>query len=362
MKQYSSAVLGWVTLILVVAMLACSGATPTPLSQAPGGQPTSVVILITATPQEGATPVPPTVEPTAVQSEGCTLNMAYVADVTIPDGTVLAPGATFLKTWRAQNTGTCDWKDGTQLVFADGEQMRGPAAVSVPVTSPNGTADISVNLTAPATPGRYAGRWRMRSPDGTIYGSLTVVIVLPATPTVTTTALPTPTETPTMTELYNFHDKASTASWSSISGTLTFPGSEADARGFVMFRDDQKLDDGTVYHRVLETHPAWVTGGFIQGVYTVGDIRPGDRFRARVGFLYAEGMTAGAVTFIIKGGDGTVLGSFGDTRNGAIVNIDLDLAPIAGKTNQIILRVEANNPDGGQDWACWVNPRLFGLR
>ena len=39
MKQYSSAVLGWVALILVVAMLACSGATPTPLSQAPGGQP-----------------------------------------------------------------------------------------------------------------------------------------------------------------------------------------------------------------------------------------------------------------------------------------------------------------------------------
>ncbi len=363
MKQHSGAVLGWVTLILVVVTLACSGATPpTPLSQTPVGQPTSVVILITATPQPGSTPVPPTVEPTAVQSEGCTLNMAYVADVTIPDGTVLAPGAAFLKTWRAQNTGTCDWKDGTQLVFADGEQMRGPAAVGVPVTPPNGTADISVNLTAPATPGRYVGRWRMRSPDGTIYGSLTVVIVLPATPTVTVTALPTPTETPTMTELYNFHDRASTASWSSISGTLTFPGSVADARGFVMFQDDQKLDDGTVYHRILETHPAWVTGGFIQGIYTVGDVRPGDRFRARVGFLYAEGVTAGAVTFIIKGGNGTTLGSFGDTRNGAIVNIDLDLAPIAGKTNQIILRVEANNPDAAQDWACWVNPRLFGVR
>jgi hypothetical protein len=119
----------------------------------------------------------------------------------------------------------------------------------------------------------------MRSPDGTFYGSLTVIIVLPATPTVTTTALPTPTETPTMTELYNFHDKVGTASWSSISGTLTFPGSVADARGFVMFQDDQKLDDGTVYHRILETHPAWVTGGFIQGVYlanvtfgTYGDV------------------------------------------------------------------------------------------
>jgi hypothetical protein len=362
MKQHSGIVLGWVTVSLVVVMLACSGATPTPPSQVLGDQPTSVVILITATPQSGDTPVPPTVDPTAVQSEGCTLNMAYVADVTIPDGTVLAPGTAFLKTWRVQNTGTCDWKDGTQLVLTDGDQMRGPAAVSVPVTPPNGTADISVNLSAPAAPGRYVGRWRMRSPDGTIYGSLTVVIVIPATPTVTATALPTPTETPTMTELYNFHDKASTASWSSISGTLTFPGAETDARGYVMFQDYQKLDDGTVYRTVLETHPTWVTGGFIQGIYTVGDIRSGDHFRAKVGLLYGEGATVGAVTFIVRGGDGTTLGSFGDTRDGAIVNIDLDLAPIVGKTNQIILRVEANNPDAAQDWACWVNPRLFGVR
>jgi hypothetical protein len=362
MKQYSGIVLGWVTVSLVVAMLACSEATPTPPSQMPGDQPTDVVILITATPQPGTTSEPATVEPTAVQSEGCTLNMAYVSDITIPDGTVLAPGVAFLKTWRAQNIGTCDWEDGTQLVFTDGEQMRGPAAVSVPATSPNDTADISVNLTAPATPGRYVGRWRMRSPDGTIYGSLTVVIVIPATPTVTPTALPTPTEVPTMTELYNFHDKASTASWSSISGTLTFPGAETDARGFVKFQDYQKLDDGTVYRTVLETHPTWVTGGFIQGVYTVGEIRSGDRFRAKVGLLYGEEATVGAVTFIVKGGNGTILGSFGDTRDGAIVSIDLDLTPIVGKTNQIILRVEANNPDAAQDWACWVNPRLFGVR
>jgi hypothetical protein len=105
-----------------------------------------------------------------------------------------------------------------------------------------------------------------------------------------------------------------------------------------------------------------VTGGFIQGVYNVGEIRPGDHFRTRVGFLYGAGVTEGKGTFIIKGGDGTTLGSFGDTRDGALVQIDLDLTPIAGKTNQIILRVEANNPDAAQDWACWVNPRIFGVR
>jgi len=355
-------VFGLVALTLIIASLACSGvASVTPTM--PPNKPTPVVILITATPPPDATVGPPTAAPTAVQSGGCTLNMAYIADVTIPDGTVLAPSAVFVKTWRVKNSGTCDWKEGTQLVFADGEQMRGPAAVDVPATVQNADADITVSLTAPTAPGKYIGRWRLRSPDGTVYGGLTVVIVIPATPTVVPTDTPAPTDTPTpLSELFNFHDQAGTAVWTSNSGTLTFPGGTGDNKGFVVFQDGQKLDDKTAYNRILETHPAWVTGGFIQGVYTVGEIRSGDRFRTRVGFLYGEGVTVGKVTFIVKGGDGTVLGSFGDTRDGATIPVDLDLTPIAGKTNQIILRVEANNTDAAQDWACWVNPRIFGVR
>jgi hypothetical protein len=362
MQLHPRRALGLAVLALVVAALACSGAaTPTPEPQA--SQPTSVVILITATPPSDSTPAPPTVAATAVQSGGCTLNMAYVADVTIPDGTVLTPGSAFAKTWRVKNSGTCDWEDGTQLVFAEGEQMRGPAAVNVPATAPNANADISVNLIAPTAPGKYVGRWRMRSPEGTVYGNLTVVIVIPSTPTVVPTSTPVPTDTPSpLTELFNFHDKADSAIWTSISGTLSFPGSAADSQGFVVWQDGQKLEDGNAYNRILETHPTWVTGGYIQGIYTVGEIRPGDRFRARVGFLYGEGATQGQVTYVVEGGNGAVLGSFGDTRDGAIISIDLDLTPIAGKTNQLILRVEANNPDASQDWACWVNPRIFGTR
>ena len=35
--------------------------------------------------------------------------MAFVTDVTIPDGTVLQPNETFVKTWRIKNIGTCAW-------------------------------------------------------------------------------------------------------------------------------------------------------------------------------------------------------------------------------------------------------------
>ncbi len=363
MILHSRRVLGLMVLVLILASLACSGATLTPVPLT--DQPTDIVILITATPLQGSdsTPAPPTVAATAVPSGGCTLNMAYVADVTIPDGTVMTPGNAFSKTWRVRNSGTCEWKDGTQLVFADGEQMRGPAAVNVPSTAPDAAADISVNLIAPAAPGRYVGRWRMRSPDGTVYGSLTVVIVIPSTPTVVPTSTPAPTDTPSpLTELFNFHDKAGSAIWTGTSGSLTYPGSTGDPKGFVMLQDGQKLHDNNAYNRVLETHPTWVTAGFIQGLYTVGEIKTGDRFRARAGFLYGAGVTEGKVTYIIRGGDGTTVGSFGLTRQDAILQIDLDLAPLVGKTNQIILRVEANNTDAAQDWACWVNPRIFGMR
>ena len=362
MKLHPRRVLGLIAFVLVMATLACSSAAtsaPTPQT----GQPTSIVILITATPQPGATAVPPTIAATAVPSGGCTLNMAYVADVTIPDGTLMTPGSAFVKTWRAKNSGTCEWKDGTQLVFADGEQMRGPAAVNVPPTASDATSDISLNLIAPAAPGKYAGRWRMRSPEGTVYGALTVVIVIPGTPTAVPTNTPEPTDTPSpLAELFNFHDKAGSALWTSTSGSLTYPGSAGDNKGFVVLQDGQKLHDNNAYNRILETHPTWVTGGFIQGLYTVGEIKPGDRFRARVGFLYGAGVTEGQVTFIIRGGDGTTVGSFGATRRDAILQIDLDLAPLSGKTNQIILRVEANNTDAAQDGACWVNPRIFGTR
>ena len=43
---------------------------------------------------------------------GCD-NSAYVSDVTIPDGTEVAPGEAFTKTWALVNTGNCTWNGGT---------------------------------------------------------------------------------------------------------------------------------------------------------------------------------------------------------------------------------------------------------
>jgi hypothetical protein len=139
-----------------------------------------------------ALPTGPTEEPPppVTTEAGCTLDSQYVADVTIPDGTVMTPGVGFVKTWRVRNSGTCDWEAGFQLIFVSGAQMGGPASVALPAVPAGGQTEVSVNLAAPSAYGTHEGTWRMRAGDGTMFGTnLTVVIVVPAP--VTDTPLPT---------------------------------------------------------------------------------------------------------------------------------------------------------------------------
>ena len=114
-----------------------------------------------------APPAPPPVVPTARPCE----SFRFVADVSIPDGTVMKPGQSFTKTWRIQNTGSCVWSTAYQLSFARGDQMNAPAGV--PLTrnvNPGESVDLTVPMVAPMASGKYRGNWLMRSPSGQLFG------------------------------------------------------------------------------------------------------------------------------------------------------------------------------------------------
>lgn len=116
--------------------------------------------------EEGAPPTA-TPEPAA----GCTDRAAFIADVSIPDGTEVAAGDAFTKTWRLRNAGTCTWTSSYALVFSHGDQMGGPSAIPLPgIVSPGQAIDLSVNLTAPASEGDYQGFWKLRNQDGVLFG------------------------------------------------------------------------------------------------------------------------------------------------------------------------------------------------
>ncbi|MBN2045602.1 MAG: hypothetical protein JW757_11320 [Anaerolineales bacterium] len=121
----------------------------------------------TDTPEPTETPKPtltPTKEKPCNQAE-------FVKDVTVPDGEEHAPGDTFTKTWRLKNVGSCTWNNDYDLVFDSGEKMGASNVEDINMgnVAPGDTVDVSVDLTAPAAPGTYRGRWKLRSADGVVF-------------------------------------------------------------------------------------------------------------------------------------------------------------------------------------------------
>jgi hypothetical protein len=159
-------------------------------------------VVPTAGPGTVVPPGPTETPPPPVTTEaGCTLDSQYVADVTIPDGTVMSPGAAFVKTWKVKNSGTCDWDAGFQLIFVGGDQMGGPASVSLPAVAAGTETDISVNLAAPSAYGTHKGTWRIRSDEGDVFGTNLIVLIevpAPVTDTPPPTNTPSPTDTPVL--------------------------------------------------------------------------------------------------------------------------------------------------------------------
>jgi hypothetical protein len=128
-------------------------------------------------------------------------NLVYVADVTIPDNTVMTPGQTFTKTWRVQNSGSCAWGQGYKFSFVTGNAMGGQTVnLTTPVNS-GALYEISVPMTAPLTgSGTIKGEWRMADPNGVFFGAqIWVQITLGGTATISATTGPTSTATPTPT-------------------------------------------------------------------------------------------------------------------------------------------------------------------
>ena len=169
--------------------------TPVAIVTLPGNVTPTLPVIVSATSALTATPTP------IPSATACANNAKFVTDVTIPDGTVFNTPTAFTKTWRIQNTGTCPWDSTYTLRYVSGAQLDGPNSVAFSgAVAPGGTLDISVNLRSPAAAGTYISRWRLTNAAGNGFGTnnqpITVVIVVPGTPTPTNTPTATATNTP----------------------------------------------------------------------------------------------------------------------------------------------------------------------
>ncbi|MDH5362576.1 MAG: hypothetical protein OEW84_04600, partial [Aigarchaeota archaeon] len=172
-----------------------------------------------------------------------------------------------------------------------------------------------------------------------------------------------PAQIPAGTTLYDFIAHASEASWFSGAGALPFPGSTSDSRGFARYVDSALLEDGSTWQRVLETHPQWVSNGYITGTYPQQAIPPNTQLSVRIGFLSGATGTDGA-TFEVyfdeiydqKQKRHTIL-SHTATYDKKLDSTVKDLGFLSGKTGYFILHVKAGQ-SSGQDWAAWAEARM----
>ncbi len=138
----------------VIAMSTALAVTPSP---------TSNINSPTQSPQDTSSPATDlpvvTLPPLATATSGNVIptvcdRIKFIKDVSIPDNTVFAPDASFTKTWKLQNAGTCTWGSGYRLVLDSGDLMSGPASVNLPSTvAPGQEIDVSVNFKSPQQTG-----------------------------------------------------------------------------------------------------------------------------------------------------------------------------------------------------------------
>jgi hypothetical protein len=194
----------------------------------------------TATLLPSSTPIPtlpvlPTAQPIATISVPC-LHMSG-NDVTIPDNTKMVPGTAFTKTWRLYNNGSCTWPKSTVLYFFSGDQLGAPASVALPSDVLSGSiVDISVPMVAPSAEGTYTSNWKLKTSNGTVFGSgdksvaIWVTIIVANVPfAVTNVVITVDNASPTSNPCSTGHTFSFTAAITSTSpGTVTYYWSRSD--------------------------------------------------------------------------------------------------------------------------------------
>lgn len=146
--------------------------SPTSTATATAGTPTATATFIPlASPTLFTSQILPTnTSGAASGAVGCN-NSAYVADVTIPDDTVVTPGQALTKTWKLQNTGSCAWTPTYKVSFVSGNAMGGTATPIGVTVQPGQSGDISVTLKAPATAGDAIGYWILTNDSNQNFGT-----------------------------------------------------------------------------------------------------------------------------------------------------------------------------------------------
>jgi photosystem II stability/assembly factor-like uncharacterized protein len=276
----------------------------------------------------------------------------FVSDITAPDGASFAPGASFTKTWRFLNIGSCTWMTSYKLVYTGGDAMGSTTTVNLPVNvAPGQMLDISVNLTAPSAIGHFKSLWKFTNASGVQFGignsasdAFWVDINVVSTDAV----------------IYDFVANAPYAIWKSGAGTLLYPGTSGDSRGFAYQVDRPHLEDDS-YDSLpgLLTVPQNKYNGYIQATYPEFQVQQGDKLQTLVNCEF--GATGCYVTFridyLLPNGLQKKFWEWKEAYDKRFYRANIDLSPLAGQKVRFVFMLLATGSASG-DRALWGAPRI----
>jgi hypothetical protein len=309
--------------------------------------------LPTLTPLPSQTLVPPTPKPTRTPTPIPCNWALFIRDVTVPDGTIFPADAEFTKTWRLKNIGDCTWNSKYALVYVSGTRMYVEKTVPLPgVVRPGESIDISVDMVAPASSGRYKTYWMLRDSYGYTFGiggNAEVAFWVDIQVAV-----------PSGSYAYDFAANICSAAWSNSKGALPCPGNETSSLGSVILLDAPSLETGRHENELtLWTRPEQINGGWIKGIYPKYKVQTGDRFMAEIGCLSGSAKcdVNFSVSYKVQGGGTHSLGNWREVYDKLATRVELDLSGLVGQTVQFILTVTANKAPGDAD-AYWLAPSI----
>lgn len=335
-----------------------------PVNGTPSSTPGNAVNTQVSTSTQAASTLAPTaiLFPTATQVTLPTNTITpvcdqagFVADITVSDGSVIPAGTSFYKTWRLRNMGSCTWTSDYAVVYdaGSGSGMSAPATQKLGVSVPPGqTADITLTMKAPGSPGQYRDYWRLRNAAGVLFGIGAAnerfyvdIKVVNAQPT---------------TSGYDFGANICLATWTGNGKALPCLGKDGSVDGFVSYEPKPVLESGYIDDEPgIVTNPPLVTDGIIRGKFPPYTVKANDRFISIIGCEYnaKKCNVRFQLDYQIDNGSIQTLGSWNEVYEGGVSSVNIDISSLAGKNVAFILTVFANGASE-QDRGLWLLPRI----
>jgi hypothetical protein len=112
----------------------------------------------------------------------CSNGLHFLEDVTVPDGSQVAPGVTIDKQWKVENVGACNWDENYRLRLVVGSEL-GASSEQALYPARSGTqAIIRAFFVAPLEPGIYRSAWQAYDPQGRPFGDSVFIQITVASP------------------------------------------------------------------------------------------------------------------------------------------------------------------------------------